>query len=212
MSTNLEMFKSLVSTLKCPRFEGYQTTYNDQITLFRSTDYHKQCPVMYEPGIYILLSGRKVAQINNHPVNYGPDKLLIVTSAYPVECEAFSTQEESLCGIYIKLDQNTVYKTMELLKSNGYQVSDDSENYPIGFGVSEKTSRLSACISRLLQALHDELETAALVQGILEELYFHLFTSEQGQLLVNFATQDGTYFKVIKAVNYINDRLMTKLP
>lgn len=211
MNTNLEMFQSLLNTVNCVGFEGFRPTFCEQITLFNTTEYQNQCPVLYEPGIFIVLSGRKVAHINQHPLEYGSDNLLIVTSAYPMECEAFITDEGALSGFYIRLEQDMVFKTMELLKLNGFEVADDSDNYPFGFDVTSKTPRITECISRLLLVLHSKLEADALVEGILEELYFLLLTSPQGQVLVNFATKDGTYYKVTKAVNFINERFDEKI-
>ena len=176
MNTNLDMFRSLVSALDCHGFEGYHPTFNEQVILFNSTEYHKKCPVMYEPGIFVVLSGRKIAQVNQHPLSYGADELLIVTSSYPIQCEAFVTEEEALSGFYIRLNQDVVFKTMELLKLNGYQVKEDSQNYPVGFDITPKTTRLTDCINRLLQSLRSKLETDALLEGILEEIYFLLLT------------------------------------
>lgn len=211
MKTNLTMFHSLLEALDCAGFEGFRSTYCQQITLFNTCEYQHQCPVLYEPGIFVVLSGRKIAHINQHPLEYGSDNLLIVTSAYPMECEAFITDEGALSGFYIRLEQDMVFKTMELLKLNGFKVAEDSENYPLGFDVTSKTPRLADCISRLLQALHNKLEAEALIEGILEELYFLILTSPQGQILVNFATQDGTYYKVTKAVNFVNEHFDEKI-
>ena len=211
MSQNVDLFHSLCRALNCEGFEGYQETFCSQITLYCTCNYEKKHPVIYEPGLFVTLSGNKIAYINDTKLAYGPDKYLIVATPYPMACESFASSTEPLFGFYINLQPELIVKYIELLKLSGQKVAEDHENYPVGFDMVAKTARLDQCVSRILTALHSKLETDALMPSILEELYFLLLQTEQGQVMVNFAIKDGTYYKVSKAVNHINDNFANKL-
>lgn len=211
MNQNVDLFNSLQKALNCEDTEGLKETYCPHINLFYSCRYEKQQPIIYEPGLFITLSGKKVAYINDYSLAYGPEKYLIVATPYPMSCQSIASTDEPLFGFYIKLQQEVIFKYIELLKLNGQQVTEDNENFPVGFDLIDRTERLELCVSRVLTALHSKLETEALMDGILEELYFLLLQTEQGQVMVNFAIKDGTYYKVAKAVNHINDNFDKKL-
>lgn len=163
------------------------------------------------PGLVVVLSGKKLVQINNYRMEYGPENYFFVATPYPMTCEAIASKQTPILGFYIKLQPELIYKQLELLQQGGRTFKEDSKNFPVGFDVINKTSRLDQCMSRILTALHSKLETQALMPGILEELYFLLLTSEQGQLLANFTLKDTAHFKISKAVNYINDHFEQKL-
>lgn len=211
MTDNLSLFNSLCHQMKYDRWEGWRSTYSDQIRLFNTTEYQKYHPVMYEPGLVVMFSGRKTGYINTYRLDYGTDGYLLITTPYPLECESFASEEEPMCGLYFSLQPEIIFKLIEVLKSHGTPLTGDTQRTSVGFDVTPKTERIEQCVSRILTILHDPIETDALLDGVLEELYYLLLKSEEGQILVNFATKDGTYYKVAKAVSHINDHYDEKL-
>jgi hypothetical protein len=68
--------------------EGLHTTILDGVKVRRSDRSEARTPVMYEPSIYIVASGRKKGYVGDRCLVYDPNNYLVLSVPLPFECEA----------------------------------------------------------------------------------------------------------------------------
>jgi AraC-type transcriptional regulator N-terminus len=67
--------------------EGMRPTPIDGVRLGRADRGHARAPVLYEPSIYIVASGRKTAYLGDRKFVYDPNNYLVLSVPLPFECE-----------------------------------------------------------------------------------------------------------------------------
>jgi len=210
-SNSLALFQSLCRSKDLDVWEGWQDTHSEHVQIFCTTEAMKCEPMIYDPGLVITMIGEKRLQVADYRLQTGPNNWFLLTSSYPIICESNATPKNPLYGLVLKFQPEVIFKFVELMKAQNAKIDEDSSNFPVGFAITPKTPRLDNCLSRLLLALHNKIEAAALIDGIIDEIFFLLIQSPQGQILLNYAVQDSTFYKVSKAVTFINENYANRV-
>ncbi|SHG79484.1 AraC family transcriptional regulator [Ferrimonas marina] len=203
MSAIQDQFQSLCQTLGHEAREGFLPTYSDHIVLFHTHTYCEKSPILYEPGLFIMVSGSKVGYINDLEIRYGVGRYLMTTSAYMMDCETQASAEQPVSGLYIQLQTDLIYRLVEQMGEAS--LAEPASTAALGICEIESTPRLDTWLLRTLQALHDETETRLLMDGIMEELYLLLLRSPHGPLLRRYVRRESTDVKLVRAINHINE-------
>ena len=101
--------RRMVELLKqlAPR-EGFHATILDGVKLRRSNRDEARMPVMYEPSVYFVASGRKKGYVGERCLVYDANNYLVLSVPLPFECEAEIGKDEPLLGISVRMDISVI--------------------------------------------------------------------------------------------------------
>ena len=74
------------------------------VRLFKETRHIPRKPMVYNPGICIVVQGHKIGYLGGQKFRYDANHYVVTSVTMPFECETFATPEEPLRGLYIDID------------------------------------------------------------------------------------------------------------
>ncbi|MET0505326.1 MAG: AraC family transcriptional regulator [Luteibacter sp.] len=158
------------------REEGYTLTPLPDVRLLRSNRPLSRTPVLYEPGIVIVLQGRKRGFLGAESFVYDAQHYLVVSMPVPFTMETDASAEEPLLAIYFRLDIAMAIELCEQLDRH----EGVSTATPRGLYSSPMEDALESSVLRLLEALANPPEGALLGPAIVREIYFRILSGAQG--------------------------------
>ena len=179
--------------------EGYTLTPLPGLRLLRSSTDLDDVPVLYRPGAVFVLRGSKRGFLDGESFVYDAHHYLAISAPVPFRMESRATSAAPLLAVYMDFDLNTVAELVELtaLRRKGPQANARSlMSSPMERGVRET-------LLRLLAALADPVETAALGQQLLRELHYRVLTGAQAPELIAALRNSGGSAAVGRSLAYI---------
>ena len=180
--------------------EGYSLTALPDVRFLRSNRPLLRTPVLYEPGIVIVVQGSKRGFLGNDVYLYDAQHYLMVSVPVPFTMETDASAAEPMLAIYIRLDFNLAADLMLALDGRG--VSD--VDAPRSMVSSRMDEPLSHSVLRFLQIMASPLDAEMLGPSMLRELYYRVLTGEQGPVLRSALTLQGQFGKVAKALRKLH--------
>ncbi|MBD8453035.1 AraC family transcriptional regulator [Serratia rubidaea] len=180
--------------------EGYSLTALPDVRFLRSNRPLLRTPVLYEPGIVIVVQGSKRGFLGNDVYLYDAQHYLMVSVPVPFTMETDASAAEPMLAIYIRLDFNLAADLMLALDGRG--VSD--VDAPRSMVSSQMDEPLSHSVLRFLQIMASPLDAEVLGPSMLRELYYRVLTGEQGPVLRSALTLQGQFGKVAKALRKLH--------
>ncbi|EEC5264115.1 TPA: AraC family transcriptional regulator [Salmonella enterica] len=153
-------------------------------------------PVMYQPGIIFLFSGRKIGYINKRKFRYDANEYLLLTVPLPFECETWATPEVPLAGIRLDID---VLQLQELLMDIG---EDERFQLPMaasGINSATLSDEILCAVERLLDVMERPLDARILGKQIIREILYHVLMGPRGGALLALVSRQ-THFSLISRV------------
>jgi len=74
------------------------------VLLFKETRHIPRRPIVYDPGVCIVVQGHKIGYLGGQKFRYDANHYLVTSVTMPFECETFASPEEPLRGLYINID------------------------------------------------------------------------------------------------------------
>jgi len=194
--TNLE---TLLAPFDLP--EGWYQTRLPQVRLFKASEHIGRCPIVYEPGLCIVLQGHKVGHLGERSFQYDADHYLVTSVAVPFECETFATPEQPVLGLYISID-------LPLLNELILQLEDEPElrnpsSLPCATGPAVMDEALKDTVRRLLGCLASAAESRVLGPGLLREMLYRALCGCQAGTLYALARKGSQFARVARAIHKI---------
>lgn len=180
--------------------EGYSLTALPDVRFLRSNRPLLRTPVLYEPGIVIVVQGSKRGFLGNDVYLYDAQHYLMVSVPVPFTMETDASAAEPMLAIYIRLDFNLAADLMLALDGRG--VSD--VDAPRSMVSSRMDDPLSHSVLRFLQIMASPLDAEVLGPSMLRELYYRVLTGEQGPVLRSALALQGQFGKVAKALRKLH--------
>src|SRR5205823_9777280 len=84
--------------------EGFHTSILDGVKLRRSDRNEPRTPVMCEPSVYFVASGRKKGYVGDRCIVYDANNYLVLSVPLPFECEAEIGDDEPLLGLSVRME------------------------------------------------------------------------------------------------------------
>src|ERR1700730_5112747 len=103
---NQRKMKALLNELTTR--EGLHPTAVDGVNLARSESNFPRHPVLYEPCICVLASGRKKGYVGSHCIAWDENNYLVLSIPLPFECETVAGNNEPLLGVTIRMDTGLI--------------------------------------------------------------------------------------------------------
>src|SRR5260370_3574211 len=106
LETNQRKMKALLIELTTG--EGSRPTIVDGVKLSRANCNFPRTPVLYEPSIYVIASGRKKGYIGDRRVIYDENNYLVLSVPLPFECETEVGDGEPFLGVSIRMEMSLI--------------------------------------------------------------------------------------------------------
>lgn len=182
--------------------EGYTLTSLPDVRLLRSDRPLSRTPVLYEPGIVIVVQGRKRGLLGDEAFVYDEQHYLVVSVPVPFAMETDASANEPLLAIYFRLDHAMAAELcLQIDERHGA-----SSAAPQGLYSSPMEISLSSSVLRLLDALANPPEDEVLGPGLVREIYYRILTGAQGGSLRAALAQQGKFGMVARAIRMIHGR------
>ncbi len=136
--------------------DGVYESRLDGIRLFQETKYVPVRPLVYPPGVAIVIQGHKVLSLGKHKFQYDANHYLVASVTMPCDCETFATKEEPVRGVYIDIDMGQLRDMigqMDLLPDMG---NTADKALQCGIGPAPMDNDMRDAVVRLLKCLQSE--------------------------------------------------------
>ena len=162
------------------RVEGMQATSLPGVKLVRADRSYPRTPVMYEPSLVILASGRKRGYVGSHAFVIDASHYLVLSVPLAFEVETDVTVAgEGVLGVSVRVDLPTLSElTMRMDRRRGGLPEDQR-----GVVATPLDEALSEAAVRLLECLRSPVDTAVLGPGIVREMVYRVLSGPQGGML-----------------------------
>jgi len=187
--------------------EGYNLTVLPDVRILRSDRPLARAPVLYEPGIVIVLQGRKRGFLGDEVYLYDAQHYLAVSVPVPFSMDTDASAQEPLLAIYFRLDFQVAAELLMKLEEHGLAEGAT----PKGLMSTPMDERLARAVLRFLEAMNSPLEAPILGPDLVREIYFRVLTGEQGSAIRASLTRQGHFGKIAKAIRTIHARFDQKL-
>jgi AraC-like DNA-binding protein len=182
--------------------EGYTLTPLPDVRLLRADRPLSRTPVLYEPGIVIVVQGRKRGFLGDEVFVYDNQHYLVVSVPVPFTMETDASADEPLLAIYFRLDHAVAAELcIQIDERRGA-----SSAAPRGLYSSPMEDALTASVLRLLEALANPLEGEVLGPALVREIYYRILSGAQGGSLRAALAQQGKFGMVARAIRMIHSR------
>jgi len=180
--------------------EGFTLTSLEGVKLMRWNRSLPRSPVLYEPSIVVICSGRKIGYLGQQVFHYNPQHFLVLSVPLPFESETIASEHEPLMGISIRINIPMLSELILRLD----QGSSHSASGTHGIVSTPLDAKLSNAVLRLLEALTSTNETDILGHSILREIHYRVLTSNQGEAIRALRSQQNHLGKISKALRKIH--------
>jgi AraC-like DNA-binding protein len=182
--------------------EGYTLTPLPDVRLLRADRPLSRTPVLYEPGIVIVVQGRKRGLLGDDAFVYDAQHYLVVSVPVPFTMETDASADEPLLAIYFRLDHAMAAELCVQIDA----LHGASSATPRGLYASPMEEALSASVLRLLEALANPPEGDVLGAALVREIYYRILSGAQGGSLRAALAQQGKFGMVFRAIRMIHSR------
>jgi AraC-like DNA-binding protein len=187
--------------------EGYTLTTLPDVRLLRSDRPLSRTPVLYEPGIVIVVQGRKRGLLGDEVFVYDAQQYLVVSVPVPFTMETDASADEPLLAIYLRLDHAVAAELcLQIDERQG-----PSSAMPRGLYASPMEDALAASVLRLLEAMVNPPEDEVLGPALVREIYYRILSGAQGGSLRAALMQEGKFGMVARAIRLIHRRYSESL-
>ncbi|MGY3233017.1 AraC-like DNA-binding protein [Luteibacter sp. HA06] len=187
--------------------EGYTLTPLPDVRLLRSDRPLSRTPVLYEPGIVIVVQGRKRGLLGDEVFVYDDQHYLVVSVPVPFTMETDASAEAPLLAIYLRLDHALAADLCIQIDER----SGASPATPRGLYSSPMEDALAASVLRLLEALASPPDDEVLGPALVREIYYRILSGAQGGSLRAALAQQGKFGMVARAIRMIHRRYSESL-
>ncbi len=197
--------------------DGSKETVVKGVYFYRSPKGNKRQPFLYQSGIIAMGQGHKKIHLGEQSVVYGPGDYLVVGVPLPIECEAFTQNDEPILGLSINVDGQVLHNLVSQLSDTAFAQTQSHQNPELTFPYLKDKGQLdlgiqSECLNdeldnaftRLLNVLHCDRDAKVLGDAIVNEIIYRTLLGRHGHILFNLAQHDGHYARIAKVLNHLH--------
>lgn len=186
--------------------DGIKPTGIDGMSLFRVTSAMPCSPVVYDPTIVVIVSGQKEAIFGGDRYVYDSSKYLCCSVSMPVEAGTpMASPENPLLGVMFSLDTKVMTELAIEMEAVGRGVQRPNRDaQPEGLVLANWDDGFSDALSRLLQLVGSQTDTAILGKSRLREFYYAVLKGEAG---LSIKRAFGVGNEIAHSIEYLSERL-----
>ncbi len=161
---------------------GFSATRLPGAQVFWSDHPIPRVPLYYDPGIAVIVSGRKTGFLNGATFVYGAGSYLAVGLPVCFDCETEATPDEPMVGIFLHAEQAMLRE----LAAGLAETDSASCATPVTLGVEPLplSPAMLDAVSRLATQLCDHAQAQLLAPATLREVFFHALQDRHGRVLM----------------------------
>ena len=163
---------------------GFSPTRLKAVQVFWSGQPIPLVPLTYDPGIAVIVSGRKIGFLDGARFVYGTGSYLAVGLPVCFDCETEATLEQPLIGLFLRADPVLLH---ELARDLADTAPDRAQALgPVTLGVEplQVPDAMADAVARLASQLGDEAQARLLAPATLREVFFHALQDRHGRVLL----------------------------
>ncbi len=183
--------------------EGFSESRLPGVRFFKALQTIPRCPLIYDPGICIVVQGNKIGYLGDKSFSYDANNYLVTSVTMPFECATFANPDEPLLGLYIDVDLPLLHELIAQLGQNHEFTVHNDTRLPCGIGPAPLEAEMVDAIGRLLKCLQSETETLVLGSGLLREILFRALAGKQAHVLYTLAAHNSHLGRVARALKLI---------
>jgi AraC-like DNA-binding protein len=173
----------------------------------RATHSRPRAPVVYVPGVFFLVQGRKRGYLGDQVYTYDQHNYLVTSVPLPLECETEASPEQPLLGVAVHIDLGEL---AELLLEMDERLPDIAAS-PRGIYATPLDAELGGAVIRLLEALRSPVEARILGPQIVREITYRVLCGEQGGALRALATRHSHSGRIGKVLRHVHSNYAAPL-
>lgn len=205
MSDVIDLFENYWEENSQNMDAGVLCTPVDNLLLFRSDRFVERMPLLYDLGLIYIFRGHKyVYGADELPIRYDQDKMLIITSPIPLDCETHASKEHPLVGLTIKIDMALLLEVVGQVRSNSDEPLKCSKERTLA--VVDIDTKIKDALARLMAFLSDPIDSAVLAPGVMKELLYYAVLGPGGDGLIALATDSGNFSTISKSLRFIHEK------
>lgn len=183
--------------------DGLHDTAIRSLQLIRVSAPAQRLPAVYEPGLCVVLQGRKHAQLGSELLVYDSFNYLVISVTMLPQAHVVEASEDKpyLC-VRLNVDPRELGGLLlETLPETG-----PPTHHGHGLRVSRVGEPLIDAVLRLLRLLRTPQDAAVLAPLTVREIYYRVLTGEQGSRLRTLAVVDSHAHRVARAIDLLKRR------
>ncbi len=188
--------------------EGYNLTALPDIRFLRVSQPMTQVPVLYEPGIVIVVQGEKRGFLGNESYIYDAQHYLMVSVPVPFTMETHASASQPMLAIYLRLDFSLAAKLILELDEQHPLTACAA---PRSMMSSPMDGLLRSTVLRFLQVMSSPADAIMLGPAMIREIYYRVLTGPQGSIMRSTLTMQGQFGKVARALHKMHTEYETAL-
>ena len=180
--------------------EGTSPSRLPAVDFMHTTRHIPRAPIAYEPGIFIVAQGRKIAHYGAKRIVYDPNHYLVLTAPLPFECETDGSPRKPLLALQIGVTPALV--TELLMQMEQFQAVNGSHQQ-----IMESTlldDALTDATIRLLESLRADDDARILGPQIVREIIYHVLRGKLGRNLRALAAPDSHFGQISRILNRLH--------
>lgn len=182
--------------------EGYTASRLDTVSFMRANSALPRMPVLYEPGIVIVCSGRKRGFLGDQVYVYDARHYLVLALPLPFESETQASAAEPMLAVAVRIEMALAAELTLALAQSGAPLTQDG--LACGIASTPLDAALDNAVLRLCEALAQPLEAAILGPGIVREIVFRVLAGPQGGAIRAALAQHNQFGRIGKALRRIH--------
>ncbi|MGM9485440.1 AraC family transcriptional regulator [Roseateles sp. NT4] len=185
--------------------DGLHATALPWLRLIRASAPALPVPAVYEPGLVLVLQGRKKAQLGDRVVHYDAMQCLVVPMTMLPRGQVL---EASPARPYVCLRLSCETQALAELLLDGETRPDKGD---AGLHVAPVTAPLLDAALRLLQLLHSPQDLKTLAPLVQREILYRVLTGPLGPRLRNLVQGDGVARRLNRVIEQLTLRFAEPL-
>lgn len=181
------------------------------VRLFKNTRPMPRKPMVYDPGICIVLQGYKIGYLGDRRFRYDANSYLVTSVTMPFECEIFASIEDPLLGLFIDIDMGQLHDLIGRIPLPAEIRNNNEKMLPRGIGPALMDKEMLDAINRLIKALKSETESQILGPGLVREVLYRALCGSQAPVLYSLALYSGSFSNVAQILKIMQSDYAKKL-
>jgi AraC-like DNA-binding protein len=181
------------------------------VLLFKETKHINRKPMVYNPGLCIVVQGHKIGFLGGRKFRYDANHYLVTSVTMPFECETFASPEEPLRGLYIDIDMGQLRDLIGRVDLQAEIGNGGEGTLPRGIGPATMDEDMLDATTRLVKCLQSETESQILGPGLVREILYRALCGTQAPVLYSLAMHSGTFSKMARVLRTMQSDYARKL-
>lgn len=183
---------------------GFTPTDLEDVEFFSTSKPTPLEALSYDPGLAIILAGKKIGHLDGRRFEYGEGTYLVVGMPLVFECESYASEDEPLFGLFLRFRKSDLQDLANVLEVDGAPRVPKEPS--LGVEPLPVTSAMRDALLRLVRQLCRPHEAAALGQNTLREIFFHALQDAHGRVLLSLTQVSRPEARIAELLSQLDAR------